>query len=457
MGVKLPERPGKGWYVFTDWNGQRKAKFFGKNKALAKAFADKLAAKLKWAEQSGEAVTLATKDGTIPTVADYLTEWLRVYAEPHCKPSTAGEYRKVIEKHLLPAFGEKRLHDVTRTDLKRLIASLVAKGRTKHTIHNVLTPLKEAYHHAMDDGLVTSNPVAHLGRFLTTREPADSHIDPLTAEEVRQLLHSTQARRPSLYLLFLCAVRTGLHQGELIGLQWGDVDFHGRFLEIRRAIVRRKETTTKTHKIRRVDMSPQLRTVLQTLHETRQLEASLLGQPMPDWVFLSPTGHRLNDDLLRAAFHACLEAAGLRRVRFHDLRHTFASLLIQQSAKPKYVQQQLGHGSISITLDIYSHLFPGDDRHVVSGLDDPQGPMETTGDVGTESATQAQPQPDALRSVGTEAIESVREGESGEVREWPNRAVSKTAVLATGPWVRSPPSPPNQACRATGLRIMAGG
>src|SRR4029077_8737700 len=105
MGVKLPERPGKGWYVFTDWNGQRKAKCFGKNKSQAKAFADKLAAKLKWAEQSGEAVTLATTDGTIPTVADYLAEWLTLYAEPHCKPSTSDEYRKVIEKHLLPAFG----------------------------------------------------------------------------------------------------------------------------------------------------------------------------------------------------------------------------------------------------------------------------------------------------------------------------------------------------------------
>src|SRR5262249_51308933 len=125
MGVKLRERPGKGWYVLTDWKGQRKAKCFGKNKTLAKAFADKLSAKLKWAEQSGEAVTLATKDGTIPTVADYLTDWLRMYAEPHCKSSTASEYRKVIEKHLLPAFGEKRLQDLTRADLKRLIASLV--------------------------------------------------------------------------------------------------------------------------------------------------------------------------------------------------------------------------------------------------------------------------------------------------------------------------------------------
>lgn len=90
MGVKVRERPGKGWYVLTDWNGQRKAKFFGKDKALAKAFAAKLAAKLKWAEQSGEAITLATKDGAIPTVAAYLTDWLRVYAEAHCKPSTAS-------------------------------------------------------------------------------------------------------------------------------------------------------------------------------------------------------------------------------------------------------------------------------------------------------------------------------------------------------------------------------
>ena len=113
----------------------------------------------------------------------------------------------------------------------------MAQGRKKRTIHNILTPLKEAYHHAMDDGLVTVNPVAHLGRFVATRESVDSHIDPLTAEEVRRLLQITQARRPSLYPLFLAGVRTGLRQGELIGLQWGDADFHGRFLDVRRAVV----------------------------------------------------------------------------------------------------------------------------------------------------------------------------------------------------------------------------
>jgi integrase len=122
MSVKVRLRPGKGWYVLTDWSGQRKAKFFANNKALAKVFANKLAARLNWAEQNGEAITLGRKDGTIPAVTEYLTEWLRVYDDPHCKPSTAFGYRMVVNHHLIPALGSRRLNAVSRTDIKRLIA-----------------------------------------------------------------------------------------------------------------------------------------------------------------------------------------------------------------------------------------------------------------------------------------------------------------------------------------------
>ena len=131
-------------------------------------------------------------------------------------------------------------------------------------------------------------------------------------------------------------------------------------------------------KIPRVDMSPQLAETLRTLKETRELEASLTSKPMSEWVFIDPTGRRLGNQLLRCVLFASLEKAGLRCVRFHDLRHTFANLLIQQEANPKYIQQQLGHGSISITLDIYSHLFRRDDRHYVNRLDDTDVvPVET--------------------------------------------------------------------------------
>ena len=402
MGVKLRERPGKGWYVLTDWNGQRKAKCFGKNKTLAKAFADKLSAKLKWAEQSGEALTLATKNGTIPTVAEYLTEWLRVYAEAHCKPSTASGYRIVLDHHIIPAIGTRHLHEVSRTDIKRLIAEWLAQGKKKRTIHNILTPLKEAYQHAIDDGLVTVNPVSHMGRAVRSRESAGAHIDPLTTEEVRTVLHQAKNTASLFYPLLLCAVRTGMRQGELLGLQWGDVDFHGQFIEVRRAIVRRQITTTKTHKIRRVDMSPQLAHILTALKETRELEAALHGTTLAAWIFLGPTRQRMSNELVRNAFQACLTAAGLRHVRFHDLRHTFASLLIQQGTNPKYIQQQLGHGSISITLDIYSHLFHGDHRHHVHRLDDPHEMRGNTAGNTGETATQAQPH-------GSEEIAGVSE------------------------------------------------
>ena len=147
MAVKVRERVGKGWYVLTDWRGQRKANFFGKNKALAKAFADKLAARLKWAEQSGESVTLATPDGTIPTVEAYLTEWLTVYAEAHCKVSTAEGYRQVVRRHILPALGSRLLCDVTRKDLKRLIASTeILRPRS---IQRMASRLRVAVYHRL--------------------------------------------------------------------------------------------------------------------------------------------------------------------------------------------------------------------------------------------------------------------------------------------------------------------
>src|SRR5689334_24222893 len=181
-----------------------------------------------------------------------------------------------------------------------------------------------------------------------------------------------------------------MRQGDLIGLQWPDVDFHGAFIEVHRAVVRRKMTTMKTYKIRRVDMSPQLAAELQRLKETRTLEATLKGRPMSEWVFTGASGDRVNDDILRRAFQACLDGAKLRRIRFHDLRHTFASLLIQRNANPKYIQQQLGHASISITLDVYSHLFTWDHEHHVYGLDDPEELARTSEAVSVNSATLAQ-------------------------------------------------------------------
>ena len=162
---------------------------------------------------------------------------------------------------------------------------------------------------------------------------------------------------------------------------------------------------------------------------------------MPEWVFLTPHGHRLTTEVLQKAFYACLYGADIRRVRFHDCRHTYASLLIQQGAV-KYIQEQLGHGSISITLEIYSHLFQGEHRHHVHRPDDPQEDMAVLAVNAYESATQAQPRELAKLAPVTQGIDIVYESNHGGVTERPNVPVLKTGDLVRGPRVQISPPPP---------------
>jgi integrase len=247
--------------------------------------------------------------------------------------------------------------------------------------------------------MVTLNPAARLGRLLRSCKDRRAHIEPLTRQEVQTVLKAAEDRFKPLYPILLCAVRTGLRLGELIGLQWGDVDFRGSFLEVRRSVVLSQETTTKSHKIRRVDMSPQLKGVLQELKEVRQLEAMNKGQALHSLVFLSPAGCLWDDRNLRRGYYRCLEVAGIRQVRFHDLRHTYASLLIEQGATPKYIQEQMGHSSIQVTMDVYGHLFPSSNREWAGKLDESGWEPK--------SATQPQPELTPLEQVTHKPLENI--------------------------------------------------
>ncbi len=389
MGVKLRERPGKGWIVFINWQGKRKAKAFGNNEKSAQLFAEKMAYRLKEAEQEGHVVSFGDSPKTMPTVKEYLTKWQETYAKPNCKPSTYRGYARAIEQVLIPQFGHVPLNELEREHIRTLIADLTQQGKARNTIENNLVPLKAVYYQAMEDGLVTTNPAARLGRIFRRKKDRRAGIAPLDREEVHHLLNTVNETLPYVYPLILCALRTGLRQGELIGLQWGDLDFHGGFCEVRRGVVLGQETTPKSHKIRRVDLSQQLQATLKSVKELRQLEAMAEGRELAPWVFLDKRGNRWKERHLRRVWVRCLDTAGLRQVRFHDLRHTYASELAEQGAPPKYVQLQLGHSSIQVTMDIYSHFFEKRSRGWVNKLDEhgekSQGSQE-------QSATQAQPE-----------------------------------------------------------------
>jgi integrase len=186
--------------------------------------------------------------------------------------------------------------------------------------------------------------------------------------------------------LFLCAPRTGIRQGELIALKGTDLDFNGRVIVVQRNLSRGRISATKNGKARKVDMSTQLAEVLSEMLSKRRAEAlrremekpaeerrdaaTVVNEVMEDWLFQSPVGTQVDPSNLRKLFNRLLTEAKLRRVRFHDLRHSFASLLLQNRQSLTYVKEQMGHSSISVTVDIYGHLVPGGNRQAVDRLYD---------------------------------------------------------------------------------------
>ena len=249
---------------------------------------------------------------------------------------------------------------------------LVSKKLSKDTIRLVIATLRRVLNRAKRHSLVTENVAESLGIFYKRAPVRHSEIQPLTAQEVQKFLETALRHSPQHLAIFLCAIHTGLRSGELAGLQWGDLDVNGRFLIVRRNIVLGKIMPTKTGKVRRVDVSDALLEALIDLRRKQREELLAEGKnelPLDRWIFANEESRPPDmQNLKKRHFHKCLQKAGLRRIRFHDLRHTFASLLLQNRESLAYVRDQLGHSSIKMTVDVYGHLVPGSNRQAVNKL-----------------------------------------------------------------------------------------
>ena len=194
----------------------------------------------------------------------------------------------------------------------------------------------------------------------------------MNRDELAVLLGAFREHFPAHYPMALTLARTGMRLGEAIGLQWGDINFHGRFINIQRALSRSEIGTPKNGKPRRVDMPLQLTETLKELRQQRRIETLKKGwKGVPEWVFITTDGTHLDGSHWRSrVFNKALEKAGLRRVNVHSLRHAYASLLIQAGESLAYIRDQLGHHSIKVTVDIYGHLAPEGNKAAVDRLDD---------------------------------------------------------------------------------------
>jgi integrase len=283
------------------------------------------------------------------TLADYLASWLRERIRPSKRPSTYRTYEYIVRVHLAPALGRVA---VARLDVRQVQKFLNAKGQSglsAQTVGHIRAVLRAALGDAMRWGLVERNAAA-LAEPPRVRRRIVAAMSP---EEASAIFGAVSNDR--LAALYVLALTTGLRQGELLGLRWADLDQDGRTLKVERAVEPKTERSRRT-----VTMTPLAVDALRG-HRLAQLNERMAAGSAwtaTDLVFTTHEGGPLDGVNVTHRLHVLLGTAGLPQLRFHDLRHGCASLLLAEGVHPRVVMEVLGHSQIALTMNTYSHVIP---------------------------------------------------------------------------------------------------
>ncbi len=379
MGVKVREKPpGSGiFWVFINHQSKRKSKKIGMDEKLANEVAEKIKAKLVLGELDIEKI-----EEPCPPFKEYAELWLSL---PHedWKESTRESYEFNLEKHVYPVFGKTPIDQIKRKDFKAFFDKLMVNGLSKNTVLLIKAPINGVLSHAVESEFIENSPLNDL-KFRQKKQKFK--VEPLTEPGANQLLEQSKIHMGGYYYPhMLCALRTGMRIGEIIALKWKDIDFEKRRIEVKRSCRNRRVTGTKNNKCRHVDMTPHLAETFKAFRTEQKKRALKKGWSFPDWVFANRKGKMLRNIAFRDALMRCLDDAGLKRIRVHDLRHTYATIRLLRGHNVGDVSYQLGHSSIKITYDAYGHWIPGHFKSEVDELDEmhpnaPQAhPAETEG------------------------------------------------------------------------------
>ncbi|MEV0734820.1 tyrosine-type recombinase/integrase [Streptomyces sp. NPDC050549] len=360
-------------YVLAADGSRKRVRVYGTTRKDA---ADKLAEKIT---DSNRGLPVAAADST---VGMYLAYWLSSVAIHRLRENTHTRYATCIRLHLIPGLGTKRLARLTakdvRTVLDRLrttcqccahgldaarhhccaIGECCGKRLSPLTVTYVHSVLKSALEHAVREDELPRN----VARNVKTAAPRPRRFTPLTAAEARQLLQASKTDR--LHALYELALRTGLRKGELLGLHWEDLDLDAGTVSIRRSLQRTRTggltaLPTKTRASeRRIALPTECVHSLKSHRERQEAERKVAGVGWKDsgLVFAVPTGGPIDPANMTRRFGRLLDRAALRRIRFHDLRHSTATLLLEQGVDLVVIKELLGHAHIGVTAGVYAHV-----------------------------------------------------------------------------------------------------
>lgn len=350
--IKIEGKTGTKWAIrFIDQEGRRRYKTIGARKVDAQ----KALTEIMGQVHKGEYRELPDI-----TFKEFAAKWLSAHAA-NVRPKTLASYEQHLRGHISPYFGPRKLKGITVEDAEAFKAHLIEGGVSPATAGKVLFTVKTVLTQAVRWKYLRENPAQFVKRPHRTRP----EMDCLKAAEIVRLLDAIDRRH---YALMATACFTGLRQGELLGLKWEDIDFINSRIFVRRTLQDGKFYEPKSATSKRSVSVPGA--VIDALKEHQARQAVELDSNERELVFPNEAGKALDrHNLLSRIFWPALKMAGLRRVRFHDLRHSYAAALIGAKQNIKWIQKQLGHSSIQITMDVYGHLLPDAEQDAAAKLD----------------------------------------------------------------------------------------
>ncbi len=344
----------------------------GKERRKWYSFKTRREAEAALAHLVGRVISGETTPSTKIRLAEFLEVWLRDYVEAGVAPTTQASYRDTIRVHLAPTLGHAPLARLTPQAIQGYISDKSRQGLSPTTVRYHVAILHRSLAHALKWGLLTHNPADRVD--LPRKARREIHV--WDSEQVRLFLAEAKRGSP-YYRLYLAAITTGMRQGELLGLRWQDLDLVAGVASVQQTLYRLGKTLLvkepKSNRSRRtVALAPILVKELRCIQDEQVARLRELGDAYQNHglVFCQPNGKPLHaHNIVQRDFRRAMKRAGVPRIRFHDLRHCHATLLLQQGVHPKVVQERLGHSTISMTLDTYSHVVPGLQERAVADLE----------------------------------------------------------------------------------------
>lgn len=307
-----------------------------------------------------------TKDSKI-TVKDFMHQWLELYVKNQLSPTMVQHYVDQTEKYIIPEFGDMYLQQLKNIDIQKWIFSLqkesplTGKPLSPKTIKNIMLNLSAAMKKAVMLELIPKNPCDNITMPKLERFQPDVY----SMEEVEKMLNC--AKDTSLYLPLMIEICIGLRRGELLALKWKHIDFENGYLSVEENLVTvDNKRITKAPKTRSGKRSIQIpTTLLDLLQETKAQRRARAN----DYIVCQEDGSPYKSDSFSMKFRRFLKVNDLKHIRFHDLRHINATIMLSLGISPKVAQERLGHSSYQITMDIYSHVLKKVEKEAADKLD----------------------------------------------------------------------------------------